>query len=158
MSKYYSGKYKIKNREKYRGDPDNIVYRSSWELKCFIWLDNNSNVIEFSSEEIVVPYKSPVDGKWHRYFVDVFMKIKTSDGSIKTFLVEIKPHNQTMEPQKGKRITKRYVNEVATWAVNQSKWKYAIEFCKDRKWEFVVMSSTDGNSFKLLTENDLKLT
>jgi hypothetical protein len=158
MGKYHSGKYKLKNKEKYRGDPNTITYRSSWELKWLIWLDTNPSVLEFSSEEIIVPYKSPVDGKWHRYFTDVFMKIQSKDGTIKTFLVEIKPYNQTIEPKPKKRVTKGYITEVTTWAVNQAKWKAAIEYCKDRKWEFIVMSSVDGISFKLLTESDLNLT
>jgi hypothetical protein len=47
-------------------------------------LDKNPSVVSWSSEEIIIPYKSPADGKWHRYFVDFYVQIQTLDGKIKT--------------------------------------------------------------------------
>jgi len=146
MSKYLQGRYIVRNREKYRGDVDNVIYRSSWELKFLAWCDNNPSVVQFSSEEVVIPYKSPVDGKYHRYFVDCFVKIKDSKDTVKTYLIEIKPKKQTIQPEVKKKVTKRYINEVVTWGVNEAKWKAATEYCKDRGWEF-----------KILTEDDLKV-
>lgn len=143
MRTYHQGKYKIKNREKYLGNPDNIVYRSSWELKVLQWLDVHPDVINFSSEEIVIPYKSPADGRLHRYFPDFFVKIKSKDGTIKSMILEVKPHSQSIEPVKKTKITKRYINEVVTYGVNQAKWKAAEEYCKDRKWEFKVLTEFD---------------
>jgi len=146
MTKYLQGKYIVRNKNKYMGDHNNVVYRSSWELKFLAWCDNNPNVVEFSSEEIVIPYKSPVDGKYHRYFVDCFVKVKDKDGNIKSYLIEIKPKKQTKEPEIQRRVTKRYITEVTTWGVNQAKWKAATEYCLDRNWEF-----------KLITEDHLGL-
>ena len=143
MRKYHQGKYKIKNRDKYLGDPDNIVYRSSWELKVLQWLDNHPDVISFSSEEIIIPYVSPADGRYHRYFPDFFVKIRSKDGTIKSMILEVKPHAQAIEPVKKTKITKRYINEVVTYGVNQAKWKAAEEYCKDRKWEFKVLTEHD---------------
>jgi hypothetical protein len=143
MRKYHQGKYKIKNRDKYLGDPDNIVYRSSWELKVLQWLDNHPDVISFSSEELIIPYVSPADGRYHRYFPDFFVKIKSKDGTIKSMVLEVKPHAQSIEPVKKTKITKRYINEVVTYGVNQAKWKAAEEYCKDRKWEFKVLTEFD---------------
>lgn len=143
MRKYHQGKYKIKNRDKYLGDPDNIIYRSSWELKVLQWLDNHPDVISFSSEEIVIPYISPSDGRYHRYFPDFFVKIRAKDGTIKSMILEVKPHAQSIEPVKKTKITKRYINEVVTYGVNQAKWKAAEEYCKDRKWEFKVLTEHD---------------
>jgi len=143
--KYLQGKYKLRNVEKYIGDSTNVIYRSSWELKFLNWCDNNPNVISFSSEEIIIPYKSPVDGKYHRYFVDFMVKIRTKDDVTKTYLVEIKPKKQTMPPEQKKRITKQYITEVATWGVNQSKWKAASEYCLDRGWEFKILTEKDLN-------------
>lgn len=143
MRKYHQGKYKIKNRDKYLGDPDNIVYRSSWELKVLQWLDNHPDVISFSSEEIIIPYVSPADGRYHRYFPDFFVKIRSKDGTIKSMILEVKPHAQAIEPVKKTKITKRYINEVVTYGVNQAKWKAAEEYCKDRKWEFRVLTEFD---------------
>ena len=143
MRKYHQGKYKIKNRDKYLGDPDNIVYRSSWELKVLQWLDAHPDVISFSSEEIIIPYISPADGRYHRYFPDFFVKIRSKDGTIKNMILEVKPHSQVIEPVKKTKITKRYINEVVTYGVNQAKWKAAEEYCKDRKWEFKVLTEHD---------------
>ena len=104
------------------------------------WLDRNDDIISWASEELIVPYKSPVDNRFHRYFPDFLVKIRTKDGQMKTWMIEIKPKKQTCEPQKPKRITKQYINEVVTWGVNQAKWQAATEYCLDRKWEFKVMT------------------
>lgn len=146
MSKYPKPKRWIpKNKEKYLGDWENITARSSWEIKIFNWMDNNQNVIEWHSEECVIPYKSPVDNKFHRYFPDVFARIKGSDGRIKAYLIEIKPYAQTIEPQIKTRITKRYINEVCTYAVNQAKWRAAKNYCLDRNWQFMTLTEKDVN-------------
>ena len=65
----YKGKYRPTNISKYKGDPTNVIYRSGWERYCFSWLDNNPNIKEWSSEEVVVPYyydvdKSIIDTLW----------------------------------------------------------------------------------------------
>jgi hypothetical protein len=143
--KFYQGKFRPSNPGKYRGDVNNIIYRSSWELKFLLYADRNPNIIEYSSEEIVIPYLSPVDKRWHRYFPDFLIKVKTKDGQIKSILIEVKPHKQTKPPEKGKRVTKRYITEIATWGVNEAKWKAAEEYCKDRKWEFKILTEKELN-------------
>ena len=140
----YSGIFTPLNPQKYRGDYNNITYRSSWEKKVMIWLDKKSYIHSWASEEIVVPYKSPVDGKFHRYFVDFYVQIKLENGTLISELWEVKPKKQTIEPQIKKRMTKQYINEVVTWGVNQAKWAAAEEYCKDRGW-----------TFRKLTEDDL---
>jgi hypothetical protein len=140
----YSGRFTPKNPQKYIGDPKNIIYRSSWECKVMSWLDLEPSIISWASEELIIPYISPVDGKWHRYFPDFLVKSRTKEGKLKTLLLEVKPKKQTQEPEQRKRITKQYINEVTTWGVNQAKWKAAEEFCADRNWEF-----------KLITEDHL---
>ena len=142
MTKAYKGKYKVKNPEKYKGNPSNVIFRSSWELRFFNYCDKNPDIIEWSSEEVVIPYKSPIDGKYHRYFPDVW--VKTSVGEV--YLIEIKPFKETQEPKKRSRITKQYLNEVKTYGININKWKAAEEYCRDRKWKF-----------KIITENELNL-
>lgn len=137
----YQGRYRASFPHKYRGDVNNIIYRSSWEYKFMKWCDITPSILEWGSEEIVIPYISPVDGRRHRYFPDFYLKI----GSQK-YLVEVKPLKQTKEPKTQKRVTKRYINEVVTWSVNQAKWKAATEFCKDNNWEF-----------KIITEKELKV-
>lgn len=153
----YKGKFKPRNPQKYVGDPNNIVYRSTWEHKVMSWLDSRQDIISWSSEEMCIPYISPVDGKRHRYFPDFIVKVRTSSGQIQTMMVEVKPEKQSRPPEKRKRVTKQYIQEVVTWGINQSKWKSAIEYCKDRNWQFIVMASTDGLQFKYLTEKELLL-
>ena len=136
----YSGFFRPKNPNKYVGDASNIVYRSSWEVKVMDWLDRNPDIISWASEELIVPYISPVDGKRHRYFPDFIVKIKTKEGKLKTLMIEVKPKKQTKPPEVKKRVTKQYINEVTTWGVNQAKWKAADEFCLDRGWEFMIIT------------------
>ena len=136
----YSGYFRPKNPKKYVGDPTNIIYRSSWECRVMRWLDDNPSILSWASEELVIPYISPVDKRYHRYFPDFLVKVKTKDGSTKTMILEIKPKKQSVEPIKKKRVTKQYLTEVMTWGVNQAKWKAAENFCADRKWKFVVLT------------------
>ena len=136
----YSGTFRPRNPQKYVGDHTNIIYRSSWECRLMDWFDRNPNVISWASEEVTVPYKSPVDGKFHRYFPDFVVKIREQSGKTKTMMIEVKPKKQTMEPPMQRRVTKQYINEVATWGINQSKWKAATEYCLDRGWEFKLMT------------------
>ena len=139
----YSGRFTPKNPQKYVGDFNNIIYRSSWECKLMSYLDNADHIISWASEEIAIPYKSPVDEKWHRYFPDFIVKSKTKDGKLKTLMIEVKPLKQTRPPEQRKRITKQYITEVTTYGVNQAKWKAAIEYCKDRGWEFQLMTEKE---------------
>ena len=148
----YSGIYKVKNPKKYKGDFTNVVYRSGWELKVFIWCDNNDDVREWSSEEIVVPYFYQVDKKYHRYFVD--LKIKYKSG--KVVLVEIKPEKETELPQ-GQKRTKKYINEALTYVKNMNKWEAADSYAKDRGWEFQVWTEKTLQEMKLMTKMPGKL-
>lgn len=131
--KTYQGIYKPNNKTKYKGDVTNVVYRSHWEKCVFMWCDKNSEVLEWSSEEIVIPYLHEVDKKIHRYFVDVYIKYKSGE----TVLVEIKPDAQT-KPPTGNRRTRKYLEEGLTFVQNQCKWRAAQEFAEDRGWKFVI--------------------
>ena len=136
----YSGRFTPSNPQKYIGDYKNIIYRSSWECRVMNWLDKNPDIISWASEELTIPYISPKDGRWHRYFPDFLVKVRTKDGRLKTMLLEVKPKHQTMEPAPQQRVTKKYINEVVNWGINQAKWKAAEEYCADRAWEFKVIT------------------
>ena len=136
---YHKRQYKPIHPEKYAGDPTNIVMRSSWETKFAIWCDTNPSIVKWCSEEIVIPYISPVDNRAHRYFVDFKIQVKTKEG-LRTYLIEIKPAAQTVPPKATQRKTKRYLTEVMTWGVNEAKWKAADRYAKDRGWEFKVLT------------------
>lgn len=142
-SKYYQGFFHPKNPKKYNGNPNNIIYRSSWELKFMKWCDLNENILEYGSEEFFIPYRSPVDNRVHRYFPDFIVKVREQSGQVKTYVIEVKPKKQTLPPQKKSRVTKSYLHECKTYAVNQAKWNAAVEFCKDRLLEFKVITEED---------------
>ena len=140
----YKGKYKPSYPKKYKGDHTNIVYRSLWGRKFMVYCDKNENILEWGSEEVVVPYHSPIDNRYHRYFPDFYIKVRESNGKIKKMIIEIKPYKQCIEPKVQKRKTKGYIYEVVEYAKNQAKWTAAREWCLDRGYEF-----------KVLTENEL---
>lgn len=138
----YKGIFRPTNPSKYKGDPNNVIYRSSWELKLMIYLDRHPEVVQWSSEEIVIPYRSPIDGRLHRYFPDFYVK-KEVNGKIETLLIEVKPKVQTRPPVVQKKRTKKYINEVMTWGINEAKWKAAKNFCEDRNWKFMLMTEKE---------------
>jgi len=143
----YKGFFKPKNPNRYKGDPTNIVYRSSWELKLMSYLDVHPDIMEWSSEEFCIPYVSPIDKRIHRYFPDFYLKKKNTEGKIETVVIEVKPKNQVVPPTaiktKTNKPTKRYVREVMTYGVNEAKWKAAQAFCEDRKWKFMIMTESE---------------
>ena len=138
----YRGRFYPKHPLKYKGDPNKIIYRSSWEVRVMKYLDENDGVVWWASEEMNVKYISPVDGRVHRYFPDFVVKVRRKDNSSTIFMLEVKPEAQTKLRQP-KRVTKQYINEAATYTVNQAKWKYAEEFCKDHGWVFRVVTEKD---------------
>ena len=134
------GVYVPTNPNKYRGNVRNIVFRSSWELRMFRYCDLSDNVLEWSSEEIVIPYKDPFSRGFRRYFPDIYMKYLTKKGDIKQKIIEIKPYAQTKQPKAPKKKTKRYINEVQTYLTNQAKWDAAHKYAKSRRMEFEILT------------------
>lgn len=139
--KYSQGEFRPINRSKYQGDSTKIFYRSSWEKIVFKWLDENPLCVAWGSETVVIPYISPVDNKPHRYFCDLKITFKTNSG-LQTFLVEIKPMNQCVEP-KGTRNTKSLMEAKIVYAVNQAKWAAAKEYAERRGMKFVVITENE---------------
>tara|TARA_B100001057_G_C22689831_1_gene887314 strand:+ start:746 stop:1066 length:321 start_codon:yes stop_codon:yes gene_type:complete len=102
----------------------------------------NDKIVEWGSEEFFIPYRSPIDGKVHRYFPDFYVKVKTKTGP-KKWVVEVKPKSQCKPPRIPKRKTRKYLNEVRTFAVNEAKWMNAKEWCKDRNMEFIILTEVE---------------
>jgi hypothetical protein len=144
--KTYHGYFKPKHPEKYKGDPNNIIYRSRWESLVMSKLDEHPDVIWWQSEETVIPYRSPVDGRVHRYFPDFLVRMKDANGKFKTILIEVKPYAQTQPPvikEGASKRTKKYITEVCTYGINSAKWNAAREYCKDRQYEFMIMTERE---------------
>lgn len=142
------GYYKIKNPEKYLGNVNDIVYRSSWELKFMLYCDMNDKITKWVSESIKITYID-YKGKTRYYVPDFYLEIKKGD-YIKKLLIEVKPKYQTVEPKipKGtisEKKLKKLKFDLANWQKNKYKWIHAIEWCKKRDIEF-----------KIVTEEQLK--
>lgn len=136
--RFVQGKYTPVNPHKYKGNLDKIRYMSSYELETHRFFDNNANVISWSSEEIAIPYVSPVDNKVHKYYPDYLVEFINSSGEVIKQLIEVKPHAQTKAPH-GNRKHAAY--EQVTYAVNVAKWMAAQAWCQ-----------THGIEFKIITE------
>ena len=135
--------YKPSHPEKYLGNSNNIICRSSWERQFCRYCDTNPNVVKWASEELAIRYISPVDGRPHRYYPDFLIEVKEKSGKLKKYVIEIKPKKQTQPPVKKKRVTKGFILEAKTYAVNQAKWKAAVEFCNDNLIEFKIITEDE---------------
>ncbi len=143
MGESIKSRFKPLHPSKYKGDPNNIICRSSWERKFCQWCDRNRSIIYWASEEISIPYVSPKDNRVRRYYPDFLIKVQEKNNIIKTYVVEVKPKKQTLPPKPRKRVTKSYIYECTTYAVNQAKWKAANEFCKDNRIEFKIVTEDE---------------
>jgi hypothetical protein len=142
-TKAHRGRYQPKNPEKYRGDASQIVYRSSWELRVMRYFDLHPDILEWNSEGLVVPYLSPIDNRIHRYFVDFWIKKRDINGKVTCAAIEVKPYKETRPPERKTKVTRRFLQEAQTFAINTAKWSAAEEFCKDRGWSFIIMTEKE---------------
>lgn len=133
------GRFIPKNPAKYVGrSVNNILYRSSWEAAFMKWLDTNDAVLRWGSEELAIPYVSPLDNRVHRYWPDMVIMYKDITGNIRKEIIEIKPYKETVE------TPRMSVRDAQALMVNRAKWKYAAEF-----------ASQQGATFRVLTERVL---
>lgn len=146
MASFVQGRFKPRNPSKYKGNPTEIFYRSSWELHVMTKFDNSSDVVWWSSEEKAIPYRSPVDRRIHRYFVDFIVCVKepSTPSGKKVYVIEVKPHAQTKPPKN--RKTKKFIREAVTYAVNEAKWQAARAWCQERGYEFMIITEKDLGS------------
>jgi hypothetical protein len=120
--------------EKYVGDVGNIWCRSSWEVTVCKFFDSRSDVIRWGSEELVIPYLSPLDSKVHRYFPDFFVEYYDKDRNVIREIVEVKPLHESEEAfAKSDRSKDALV-------VNEAKWKSAAIYCEQRGMKFRVIT------------------
>ena len=141
----YKGRFKPKHYKKYKGDPTKVIYRSMWELRFMKYCDKTPSILEWSSEEIIIPYRG-LDRRVHRYFPDFWIKYKNTQGQIIKEIIEVKPKAQTKKPSKKGKHYGKYLREARTYAINRAKWEAAEEYCLDR-----------GYKFRIITEDHLKI-
>ena len=144
----YKGKFKPTNIEKYMGDYKKITYRSLWERRFMKFCDENDSILKWGSEIVIVPYKSPIDGKMHRYFVDFIIETINKNKNRETTLIEVKPKKHCIEPKKQVKRTRKYITEVQRFCINKAKWDSATEWAENRGWKFKILTEdhllTDG--------------
>lgn len=144
-SKYRQGVFNPINKEKYKGTFP-ILWRSSWECKAMRFFDLNPNILSWGSESIVIPYQNPLTGRVSRYFVDFNITMRDKNGELKKFLIEVKPHSQTLPPVQKNKKTKSLLYQQAEYVKNQAKWTAAKAFCEAK-----------GSTFVIITEKQLGL-
>jgi hypothetical protein len=140
---YRQGIYKPINRGKYKG-LKLPIYRSGYELKFFRWCDANTKVLEWGSESVIIPYMNPVDQKYHRYFVDNYIKFQ-KDGVLHKYLIEIKPSYQTIRPIKGRKKPTTFIYEAKTYIQNKAKWEAAEKWCDQKGYKFLILTEKELN-------------
>jgi hypothetical protein len=170
---YNQGKYNIPDRykHKYIGDKSMICYRSNWELEFFRYLSRTSSVLAWNSEDVVISYFNPIKQRKARYFMDIWFRYQNRKNQICEILVEVKPFCQCIPPKMtttktGRETAKRkqrYLNQLATYQVNLSKWEATYEHCKKNGLKFYILtddvqkSSRQRTIYKLWTYEQLIL-
>ena len=147
--KNYKGKYTPKNKKKYKGDASKVVYRSMWERQTFRWIEKNDDIIEWNSEDVIIPYLCETDNKMHRYYIDLYFMTRNG----RKYLIEIKPEKQTRPPNKRIKNKAKVIKEQLIYIKNMSKWKAAKKFAEDNDCEFQIWTekTLKGFGIKLLT-------
>lgn len=137
-------KFVPKNKNKYIGNFNQIIARSTWELKFFNWCDNNPNVLKWNSEGLIISYFDSQQNKWRKYYTDVYMELVNKDGEIKKYVVEIKPKKETKPPRKSKNKSKKtIINEQITYQNNQDKWFAAKDYCSKHGFKFIILTEKE---------------
>jgi hypothetical protein len=125
-------------------------YRSGLEMKMMNVLDKNDNILEWSSEKVVIPYFKSSEQRVARYFVDFYFKIKIGE-LIKEFIVEIKPYKQTLPPtDHGNKKKSTMMYEQVSFLNNTNKWDAARQWCLEQK-----KNKNRDIEFKIITEKNI---
>ena len=133
MKKFQQGTYEIGNPQKFVGGKP-PYYRSSWELAFMRMCDNHPNITKWASENVKIPYRSPLDGKYHNYVPDFMLQYIDKNGAEHVELIEIKPRNQTVME------SARTQGQKMQTAMNAAKWTAAQEWRKRKGIRFKVLN------------------
>lgn len=152
---YKTGTYEMKHPEKYVGK-SKPYFKSSYEERMMYWLDMNNKVIEWSYEPQYIEYlnqvptnapdwmRALVDFKVHKYFVDFYAKLVNNEGQQVRYILEIKPHVQTIMPTEPKRKTKKsikkFYNDMKEYIKNSNKWDAAENYANQKGLNFTVLT------------------
>ena len=135
----YKGKFTPTNPSKYIGDSSNLIYRSMWERRCMKYFDGNPSILQWASEEVIIPSYDTATKKVRRYFPDFLIKVKDKNGQAKTHLIEVKPSKDMRPPVGGKGKKKSTVlYEMKTYQMNRDKFASARKWCDARNIIFDI--------------------
>jgi len=148
FGKFKQGYYKLENPFKYLGDPNKIIFRSSWEYKLMRYCDLTKKVLEWSSEPIAIKYISPLDNKQHNYFIDFYLKVGLDDKTEIKYLVEVKPikdylNRPLLEGKKTPKKLKVYEEQLKTYLVNNAKFNYAVRYAESIGMKFIILNDNN---------------
>jgi hypothetical protein len=152
--RYRQGLFIPKNRDKLikANSKGGVYYRSGLEHKMMIYLDNNESIKVWSSEYIKIPYEKTEwvnetkmwETSQHTYYPDFYYELVRSDGGISKVVAEVKPSSETREPKLPNNPTakqlKNFEYALKMWNKNLSKWKYMIEWCERKGFEFIIIT------------------
>jgi len=136
-NKFRQGIYTPINVDKYVGN-GTIRYRSGWELTFMMFLDNNSNILQWASESVSIPYRHPLTGKQSMYIPDFLVTYRGQNNTMVGELIEIKPKKQSLIE------SKMSTRDRAIVAVNYAKWHQAT------KW-----AQRNGLTFRVINEDQI---
>lgn len=105
--------------------------------------DSDTRIVQWSSEELIIPYRSPKDGIVHRYFPDFVIVIQMPDGTKKVRVIEVKPSSKLIQPVPKKKVTGKFMKELLEYETIQSKKRAAEAYCADRGWSYVFVTEHD---------------
>jgi hypothetical protein len=152
--KYHQGLFIPTNKDKVikLNSQSGLYYRSSLEKKIMIWLDVNEKILKWSAEYLKIPYekteynekKQELETTTHTYFPDFYYELLRDDGTISRVVAEVKPSSETIEPKLPVNYTskqlKNFKYSLNMWNKNLSKWKYMIEYCQRKGFEFIIIT------------------
>lgn len=168
----HQGYYKITNRDKYIGNPDLIIYRSSWEFSFCKWCDFSPSIIRWGSEPVRIPYydrvsklakckelgldpNNPKNWVIKFYNTDFWIEVKKPDETIEKWFIEIKPGNKIGKPNPPARNAplkdiKRYNNMVKEWLINEAKFAAIGEWARKNGSKFYVFTEKELERYGIL--------
>ena len=150
----------LKNPEKYIGDINLIIYRSSWELAFSRWCDTSPSVLQWSAEPMSVPYanrvakldeckrlgldpNNPRNWVTKNYNIDFWIRIKKDENTIEKWFIEIKPKDKLKKPIPPKqgatlKELRRFNILAKEYLVNESKFAAIDNWAKINGAKFYI--------------------
>jgi hypothetical protein len=144
--KYKYGYFIPNNPEKYTGDLNNILYRSSWEFYVLRIFDQNPRIISYCAEPFSIKYLHPFAHKYRNYYIDAYAKILNARDEVIEWIFEIKPNKYTRPPTPPKNPTpkanKNYNHHAKQYIVNCKKFEAAKEYARSKGMKFGIITES----------------